>query len=112
MRVRAFIQAVLDYTGASKVNIISHSMGVALARKAIKGGSAYDRVAGNYSVGASLRNRVRTFIGIAGFNLGLAQCFAKGEVPYCSHEDGNHPGGTPVSGPSRFLTNINDMASN
>jgi triacylglycerol lipase len=46
--IRAFIQAVLAYTGAPKINIISHSMGVAIARKAIKGGSGIDHLLGNY----------------------------------------------------------------
>lgn len=36
--VRKFIEAVLDYTGAEKVDIIAHSMGVTLTRAAIKGG--------------------------------------------------------------------------
>lgn len=40
--LRAFVEAVIAYTGAPQVNIISHSMGVTLARKVIKGGSAQD----------------------------------------------------------------------
>lgn len=46
--LRAFVQAVLAYTNASQVNIISHSMGVAIARKVIKGGYATDHQAGSY----------------------------------------------------------------
>ena len=38
MHTRQFINAVLAYTNASKIHIIGHSMGVTLARRAIKGG--------------------------------------------------------------------------
>ena len=40
--LRAFIEAVLTYTKADKVDVISHSMGVTLARKAIQGGNSKD----------------------------------------------------------------------
>ncbi|KAK6010714.1 hypothetical protein OSTOST_24233, partial [Ostertagia ostertagi] len=33
-----FIEAVIQYTGAKKVDVIAHSVGVVLARKALKGG--------------------------------------------------------------------------
>lgn len=46
--MRAFVEAVIEYTGAPKVNIIGHSMGVTIGRKVIKGGSATDHVSGNY----------------------------------------------------------------
>lgn len=36
--LRSFTEAVLAYTGAEKINIISHSMGVTLGRGVIKGG--------------------------------------------------------------------------
>lgn len=52
-------------------------MGVGLARKAIKGGSAHDHSAGNYTIGNSIRDRINTFIGIAGMNLGLGPCLAQ-----------------------------------
>jgi triacylglycerol lipase len=38
MRIRAFVEAVIKYTGVPKVNIIGHSMGVTIGRKVIKGG--------------------------------------------------------------------------
>jgi len=36
--LRAFTEAVLAYTGAEKINVIGHSMGVTLSRRVIKGG--------------------------------------------------------------------------
>lgn len=35
---RKFVEAVIEYTGAKKINIIGHSMGVTLGRGIIKGG--------------------------------------------------------------------------
>jgi len=69
--VRAFIQAVKDYTGAKKVDIVAHSMGVTLARKALKGGEGYDPLAGSYNLGNPLTDEVDTFVGISGANHGL-----------------------------------------
>jgi hypothetical protein len=93
-RLRAFIQAVKAYTGASKVDVICHSMGVTLARKAIKGGSAYDSAAGGtYSLGASLTSSVDTFVGISGANRGLTACYYSGPTtPTCSDVNGFYPG--------------------
>jgi triacylglycerol esterase/lipase EstA (alpha/beta hydrolase family) len=93
-RLRAFIQAVKAYTGAAKVDIVCHSMGVTLARKAIKGGTAYDSAAGgSYSLGASLTSSVDTFVGIAGANRGLTACYTSGPTtPTCSDVNGFYPG--------------------
>ena len=41
LTIRRFMEAVLDYTGAPKIDVISHSMGVTLSRAAIKGGKYY-----------------------------------------------------------------------
>jgi triacylglycerol esterase/lipase EstA (alpha/beta hydrolase family) len=66
-KVRAFIQAGKAYTGAAKVDVVTHSMGVTLARKAIVGGAANDAAnGGSYNLGSPLTSNVDTFVGIAG----------------------------------------------
>jgi hypothetical protein len=72
--MRAFTEAVLAYTKASQIAVISHSMGVTLGRKVIKGGHGVDHKAGTYEVGSSLAGKVKVFIGLAGANLGLVAC--------------------------------------
>jgi hypothetical protein len=93
-RIRAFILAVKAYTGATKVDVVTHSMGVTLARKAIKGGSAYDSAAGGtYSLGSSLTTSVDAFVGISGANRGLVACYNSGPTtPTCSDVNGLYPG--------------------
>lgn len=90
------------------MNIIGHSMGVTIGRKIIKGGSATDHQEGSYDVGASLRSKVKAFIGLAGANLGLAACWNQGLIPTCSNVDGFNPGALSTSGPSKFLSDINN----
>lgn len=105
--MRAFVEAVLNYTKAPYVNIISHSMGVTLARKIIQGGEAQDQKEGSYIVGPSLRDRVKNFVGIAGGNLGLTACWTTEIFPSCSNIDGFYPGVIATSGPSRYLAEMN-----
>ncbi len=111
MKVRKFIEAVKAYTGAAKVDVIAHSMGVTLARKAILGGWATDSLeGGDYYVGAPLTASVDTFVGIAGANLGLTSCYQTGPTTYtCGATNGLYPGywnGFGVSGRSAFLNNL------
>lgn len=112
-RVRKFIEAVKIYTGASKVDVVGHSMGVTLARKAIKGGAAYDaKAGGNYNVGSRL-TYVDTFVGIAGANRGLTACYYSGtSIPTCNDRNGFYPGylyfGAGPYGVSDLLAGLNN----
>lgn len=111
-KIRAFIQAVKAYTGATKVDIVTHSMGVTLTRKAILGGSGNDAAnGGNYNLGAALTSSVDTFVGIAGANRGLVSCYQTGgSTPTCAATNGLYPGYLYfgfVVGVSNILTNMN-----
>lgn len=111
-RLRAFIEAVLAYTGADKIDLIAHSMGVTLARKAIKGGLTEDPNTGQIrDLGPPLTQRIDSFVGIAGANLGLSSCFwSTWSYPTCSVELGFFPGYSLfgwVRGLSGFLTELN-----
>ncbi len=93
-KIRAFIKAVKEYTGADKVDVITHSMGVTLTRKAIKGGSSHDSLEGGYyNLGSSLTSSIDTFVGISGSNLGLVACYMTGPTtPTCGSTNGFYPG--------------------
>ncbi len=114
-RIRKMVEAVKTYTGAEKVDIIGHSMGVTLARKAIKGGWASDLLSGGrYYIGPSLTSSVDTFVGIAGGNRGLAACYFTGpSTPGCGSTNGFYPGYMfwgMVFGVSDFLEELNSSA--
>jgi len=83
-------------------------MGVTIGRKIIKGGSATDHSDGTYNVGNSLKDKVKTFVGLAGANLGLTACWNLGTIPTCSNVDGFNPGALSTSGPSKFLAELNN----
>lgn len=108
-QVRAFIESVLEYTGAPRVHVVAHSMGVTLTRKALQGGRLVDG-RGPVDLGPSLRERVDAFIGIAGANLGLNAARSNPLVRVWNPLNGFFPGlPTPlgVVGRSRFLVDIN-----
>lgn len=69
--VREFIIAVHEYSNYMKVDVIGYSMGVAITRKALMGGSCVDT--GEY-LGKPLTNIVDTYLGIAGIAYGMQHC--------------------------------------
>ena len=64
------MEAVLAYTGAEQIDVISHSMGVTLSRAIIKGRNIAAE-ATPFDLGQPLEDRVHTYIGIAGGNYGI-----------------------------------------
>ena len=114
-KIRAFIQAVKTYTGAAKVDIVTHSMGVTLTRKAILGGAGNDSAnGGSYNLGSPLTSSIDAFVGIAGANWGLVSCYQSGSsTPTCGATNGLYPGyasGSPPYGLSNILYNVNYSA--
>ena len=101
------MEAVLDYTQADKIDIISHSMGVTLGRAVIKGG--YFKSA-DYNLGAPLTDKVDTFLGIVGANYGLASCYGSSQYIYdtCNSVNGFFPGYSKNVGLSQYLDELNN----
>ena len=58
--LRAFVHAVLDYTGAKQVDIVGHSLGTTLAREWMRADNAYAMV--------------RRLVGVDGPNHGIINC--------------------------------------
>jgi pimeloyl-ACP methyl ester carboxylesterase len=58
--LRAFVHAVIDYTGAPRVDVVAHSLGVTLARAWLRQDHAY--------------RLVRRFVAIDGPNHGITDC--------------------------------------
>jgi len=113
MTNRMFFEAVLAYTGADYIDIIAHSQGVVLSRKAVKGGGGIDEEGDiSYQVGDPLTASVDTFVGIAGPNLGMMTCTKKRNIntPHCNQNNGMYPGVQNETGEvvyrSQFLVDL------
>jgi hypothetical protein len=101
LQIRKFIDAVIDYTNTTEIDVISHSLGVQYARRALQGGWARSYSKRSFStgndsfyIGPPLTDRIRNFIGIAGATWGNANCF-KEEFKLtktCSPLNGYWPG--------------------
>eukprot|EP00347_Sterkiella_histriomuscorum_P010063 403338826 len=101
VQIRRFIQAVLKYTGASKVNVIAHSMGVAMTRKALKGGWINNTQDDPLYLGEPLTHKIDVFVGIAGLNHGWTVCQNDTLLEIyntCSKSFGFYPGDNKTEG--------------
>lgn len=97
-----FVRAVRTYTGSEKFSLVTHSLGVTLARKMLKDHP-------------ELRRDVVAFVGIAGGNHGTSLCppGSEGNVVACDEVAANTPwlaalngpdGRDETYGPTRWLT--------
>ncbi|CAJ0585391.1 unnamed protein product, partial [Mesorhabditis spiculigera] len=68
-QIRIMIDAIHEYTGSRKIDIVAFSMGAPITRKAILGGDCN----GIY-LGKPLTHLVDTFVSVAGANYGSAIC--------------------------------------
>lgn len=77
--LEAFVSAVLDYTKAREVDIVAHSLGVTVVRKAAFNSPSFYR-------------RMASFVAIAGANHGTTTCRGAGEAKVSHVCEEVHPG--------------------
>ncbi|CDW73266.1 lipase [Stylonychia lemnae] len=107
MYLRPFFEAVLAYTKADKIDVVTHSMGVTLTRRVIKGGKI-DIAEEQYDVGTPLTAKVDTFISLAGGNQGILECAVKLGETWCNSDNGYYPAPPYKNdGPSKYHQLLN-----
>ena len=115
--VRAFVDAVLDYTGAKQVDIVGHSLGGIVPREWLRQDSAYDKVrrlvaidSPHYGIINCSPNPLNYYAldGGGGFNPDSAICveFGAHDTPLLAALDVE---GTP--GPTQYLSIYNEDVS-
>lgn len=94
----AFIEAVLEYTGADRVSLVGHSLGVTVARKAL-----FER--------PDLAARVEAFVAIAGANHGTTFCppGSEGNVHSCDEIAAGTAWLDELNGPDGELETYGDI---
>lgn len=107
-KIYRFIKAVKTYTGAAKVDVIAHSLGVTSVRRVAKGGTYKDYTGASVSLGTAneVNNMIDTFVGIAGGNRGLNTC---GVWPLGSYTPTCGPHGLAINNP--FLKELQGSSS-
>ena len=81
-------------------------MGVTLGRAVIKGGT-YPEPEGSFDLGVSIADKVDTFVGIAGANYGLVNCYLMYYVDTCNEANGFYPGEAHDVDLSKYLDAVN-----
>lgn len=83
-------------------------MGVTLGRGVIKGGIIPGPDGTTFNLGAPMTDKVDTFIGIAGANYGLVNCYLMPYIATCNEENGFYPGyAAGPMGLSKYLDYLN-----
>ncbi|KAH7709245.1 Protein LIPS-15 [Aphelenchoides avenae] len=91
--VRRLIIAVNRYCGFQKVNVLGHSRGVPITRKAILGGKCVDT---GEEIGAPLTSIVLNYISLAGSNHGAIYCVNQVSAS-CNNVTGVSPGSVAIN---------------
>ncbi|KAH7709242.1 Protein LIPS-9 [Aphelenchoides avenae] len=90
--VRRLIIAVNRFCGSQRVNVLGHSRGVMITRKAILGGKCVDT---GENIGAPLTSIVLNYVSLAGSNHGALYCASQVGV-HCNNVTGVSPGSVAV----------------
>lgn len=79
IHIREMVEAVYDYMGKQKIDIVAYCMGVPLTLQALLGGEVAALEEGqSYNLGEPIWDKVRRFIGISGPVHGTRACLTDG----------------------------------